>query len=243
VSTKSKAGHLVGKTFGLWFVISYKGRGVYQCRCRCGTEKPVYGSNLTQKKTGSCGCVPFPTRKAWNFKDLSGKKFGFLEVQKLDHVEKNRVFWKCLCVCGRILPVSTNNLSRTTSCGCRRYANLLEPKEFLSGRVYREYKTSAKSRGLKWGLEKELFLSLIFQPCHYCGAPPSNEAVTRRLYNNGKLPYNGIDRKDIHKGYIPGNVVPCCRICNWAKQQLSYEEFLNHIRKMAVHLSILSQEE
>jgi len=48
--------------------------------------------------------------------------------------------------------------------------------------------------------------------CHYC---------SKKLPDAG----SGMDRKDNAKGYIVGNVVPCCDLCNRTKNQyLSYEE-------------------
>ena len=42
--------------------------------------------------------------------------------------------------------------------------------------------------------------------------------------------YNGIDRKDNNIGYIIENCVSCCGICNRMKMDMSYDDFLNHIR-------------
>lgn len=39
-----------------WSVIKYVGKGYYLCRCECGSEKNVYGSNLRKGSTKSCGC-------------------------------------------------------------------------------------------------------------------------------------------------------------------------------------------
>jgi hypothetical protein len=36
-------------------------------------------------------------------------------------------------------------------------------------------------------------------------------------------------------GYVPGNVVPCCHICNLAKKDMSYEEFISWIDDVALY--------
>jgi hypothetical protein len=51
---------LTGTTINQWTVIGYAGREgwvpFWNCRCACGTETIVSGSNLSTGKTISCGC-------------------------------------------------------------------------------------------------------------------------------------------------------------------------------------------
>ena len=86
------------------------------------------------------------------------------------------------------------------------------------GKFWRDKKGS-KSRGYSWELSMDQSALFYTQPCHYCGEPP-----------NGKL--NGIDRQDSSVGYIIENCVPCCTTCNYAKQQLSPDEFVWHCKKV-----------
>lgn len=51
--------NLIGRTFGKWVVLDYSGKSKngsikYLCRCECGLEKAVTGSDLTIGKTSSC---------------------------------------------------------------------------------------------------------------------------------------------------------------------------------------------
>ena len=53
---------LAGKKFGRWTVIkkgypSKNGNTRWLCKCDCGTEKIVFGINLRQGRTKSCGCL------------------------------------------------------------------------------------------------------------------------------------------------------------------------------------------
>lgn len=55
------------------------------------------------------------------FKDLAGQKFGRLTVIKIGHRNKRNIIkWECLCDCGKITFVSSNQLNcgETKSCGC-----------------------------------------------------------------------------------------------------------------------------
>ena len=57
--------------------------------------------------------------------------------------------------------------------------------------------------------------------------------MTRR---RGKEPVayrNGIDRVDSKLGYLPHNVVSCCRLCNQAKSNLDPQEFIALCRRIA----------
>ena len=47
--------------------------------------------------------------------------------------------------------------------------------------------------------------------------------------------YNGIDRKDNALGYVEGNVVSCCKFCQYAKRDLPYEEFVAHLARAGQH--------
>ncbi len=74
--------------------------------------------------------------------------------------------------------------------------------------------------------------SLIFKNCHYCGREPSmtiKRQKSKELYN---LKHNGIDRKYSHLDYVPGNVVTCCTICNFAKRTMTYDDYLVYLDEL-----------
>lgn len=75
--------------------------------------------------------------------------------------------------------------------------------------LFNNYKRHALQKGRAFELLLEHVVSILTQPCFYCERPPSN--------NRWGFSYNGIDRLDNDVGYIVGNVVPCCRECNWMK--------------------------
>ena len=80
---------------------------------------------------------------------------------------------------------------------------------------FMEAKYHAKRRGIDWKLDEPTFTKLVVgSVCHYC---------------EGRLPETcaALDRTDNSKGYIPGNVVPCCWDCNTMKGKfLTYEEMM-----------------
>lgn len=116
---------------------------------------------------------------------------------------------------------------------CRTYdANRREEKRDYNYRYYRktrklrifcEYRSRAKKKGIDFAIDEETFRVLMMRPCTYCGRKPKRDC-------------NGLDRVDNSKGYTLDNVVPCCRLCNWTKRNLDLGEFICHVKKIHAHL-------
>ncbi len=87
------------------------------CSCSCGKKSIIRGTYLRKGKIKSCH-----NRGGKNFKDLTGKTFGNLEVIKreLDSAKK-QVSWIVKCLCGRTEPFSVmgNHLRNGHTTGCR----------------------------------------------------------------------------------------------------------------------------
>ena len=151
------------------------------------------------------------------------------------------------CRCGQTFCANGQSVVRglTKSCGCaRKEANARRfkgPKHAATMWLFHQYKSRcAKKRGLSFIINFDHFDSLVGMNCAYCGAPPSNELnITQRCGKKiRKLirSYNGIDRKNNSIGYVPGNVVPCCAVCNNAKSTLSVRDFVLWIHRVDTFL-------
>lgn len=149
--------------------------------------------------------------------DRTGQKFGKLTAISFSHVSKNkRAIWVFRCACGNTKEADPVNLRRNPniSCGCTRsMPNQLGAKR----RKFRNYRNNSKHKGIPFNLSQSLFISLIEMPCHYCG------------YD---LEFIGIDRVDNRYGYSIKNCVPCCKICNYAKRNVSQKEFLAWLKRV-----------
>ena len=88
-------------------------------------------------------------------------------------------------------------------------------------RNFNQYKFAAKKRGIPFKLYIEEFETYWEKPCSYCGDT---------IINSVRL-----DRVNNLYGYIKGNVVSCCKLCNIMKTNLSVEAFLAHIKKIDLH--------
>jgi hypothetical protein len=111
-----------------------------------------------------------------------------------------------------------NNRARIRTSAKNRYHKnkdkLLAYKKTPLGRLP-DYKNGAKRRGLEWLLTDGEALELMSLSCCYCGSDGG-----------------GIDRVDNSRGYVSGNCVPCCKICNHMKGTLETSRFLDHISKI-----------
>ncbi len=81
---------------------------------------------------------------------------------------------------------------------------------------YIYYKASAKNKGFIFDLTLADFSEIVNEPCYYCGG-------------NGY----GVDRLDSLIGYLEGNIVSCCSMCNYMKRTYTEEDFINQCIKIA----------
>lgn len=98
------------------------------------------------------------------------------------------------------------------------------------GQLWRRYKSNAKLRKYQWALTRAEFQRLVESECHFCG---KHRAQTIR-WRGAEYAYTGVDRWDNARGYVPGNVVPCCTTCNFLKGSLAADEFLEAVARIVV---------
>lgn len=167
--------------------------------------------------------------------NIIGQKYNMLSVIDEISVQTNkrkRRYVKCICDCGNTVIIEKNKVrsGRTKSCGClqlktRKSLGSKFKKEYGEAsfnECYTSYKRGAKRRGYQFKLTKEEFKEIITQPCIYCGAVLVNEK--KKKGSNGTFKYTGIDRYDNTKGYTIDNCVPCCKVCNRIKTNMSIND-------------------
>lgn len=132
---------MIGQRFGKWTVISeappkYYGKKSFTtwlCRCDCGTERIVVGSDLRAGKTTQCRKCAHPSIKNKtnkesnpntsrpNVVDETGNVYGRLTViQQAPSDSRGAAMWVCQCSCGNTITVRGNSLrnGHVMSCGC-----------------------------------------------------------------------------------------------------------------------------
>jgi hypothetical protein len=109
----------------------------------------------------------------------------------------------------------------TRNRAAHNYENMLY-RRTLRGR-YAIFHYKAKQRKIKADLTFDQYVALIALPCHYCG---------------GALPAAGVglDRIVNAQGYVVGNVRPCCKVCNIAKNDRTEQEFVSWVSSVAARL-------
>lgn len=161
--------------------------------------------------------------------DLSGRKFNKLTVVGRADKNEEGVWWECICDCGKTTFAPSKRLvsGGTTSCGCARRKE--NRRLVIERRLFTVFRVQSKRREKKVGISFKNFSEIINKNCFYCDSEPSNVFVhvTGETYK-----YSGIDRIDNKIGYIKHNVVPCCKICNKAKNEMTTDEFLDWLKRV-----------
>lgn len=238
-SERKKPEKFIGKTFGELTLISVdavkkNNKSFATFNCSCG--KTVY-RNASEVLCGtlkSCGCLKVRSSQI-------GKRVGMFVVVSKSHrdVVKRRTYYNCICDCGKEFLTESAELhnGKKTSCGCSK-ERLCAEKLFIpddmacKNRIYGAYKRAARKRDLLFDLSKAQFIQTMESNCFYCGIEPS--AVYNDHYGKPYL-WNGVDRVDSSKGYVPENTVPCCKHCNYAKRDLLPEQFRAWIKRVFVN--------
>lgn len=160
---------------------------------------------------------------------------GWVIVRRFSVVPgRSRVVAECPS-CHRESDRRLETLVRTSTCrDCYLKSRTKGGNRTARGRVVYNYKhICAKGRSLPFELSSERLDELFQSNCHYCSSGPSNVMHYKRSETNTETYiYNGIDRIDSAMGYVEGNVVAACSICNRAKGALPYDEFMSWIGRI-----------
>lgn len=117
---------LTGQHFGNLTVIektqeTQNKHRLWRCRCTCGSEILVNTERLKRGTVTNCGCIPRATARRGSVReDLTGKRFGRLQVLYPAENHRGRTSWVCRCDCGNLHIATSHDLKagKTTSCGC-----------------------------------------------------------------------------------------------------------------------------
>ena len=116
--------HLENQKFGRLHVIERsiqkdcQGRCyLWRCRCECGEEVLVSGTQLRHGVVRSCGCLQVESR----YKDFTGQIYGRLKtIAPTGEIRGHSSVWRCECSCGNVIETTMKSLrwGGKRSCGC-----------------------------------------------------------------------------------------------------------------------------
>lgn len=198
-----------------------------------------------------------------------GTVFGKLTVVKhLGAINYNNMYL-CKCECGNSREVKltyliTESKRKVRHCGCECFVpedhgNKKYTPEMASYRAKAaNYISQAKKRKIECTLSYDDIIPIFKSNCYYCNTPPSNiynvrkrnrvnkKNIHQHAANNSEgynVLYSGIDRIDNSKGYILGNVVPCCYQCNTAKLNYTLDNFKSWVKNVYNNLNLENYED
>ena len=130
--------------------------------------------------------------------------------------KKGQTLMTCVPCHTKELVVETKRPERTRNYPAEKKAKLENAFEYL--------KYGAVKRGLTVSITFEQFVDIVHKPCVYCGYYAEESVL-------------GIDRIDSNRNYVIENCVSCCGVCNIMKSDHPLQYFLDHISKIAAHIS------
>lgn len=170
---------------------------------------------------------------------MRGKDWTGVKLHRLTFIsptsmrgQEGSVLWEASCDCGKtayVIPYAVSK-GRVKSCGCFR-------NEAFKGKDPRIASALVRWRQTYSDCSFDTFYRLSQLSCYYCGASPSQKAwvyksKNRDVTEDERFIYNGLDRIDPFMGHTDDNVVSCCANCNFAKNNLNLNEFLDLIEKI-----------
>lgn len=195
-----------------------------------------------------------------NYQDFSGQKIGYLTIIRRVPApvgyRSGVIYWSAICDCGKE-KITTSWAIRESSiplsCGCKKYYHgqpknrkHTNPQDATWNAIINSYKQRCRRDQIEWTLKREFAITLFTSKCHYCGIEPfvkKNVYKTKQRLQHessslqewreeAEVSYNGIDRLDSNAHYTHDNVVACCKICNYAKRDLTAQEFIEWIQRI-----------
>lgn len=210
---------MVGQKFGKLTVIEYAGTNkrksrTWLCKCDCGNTKICDGWQLRSGKTNSCG--------ECKYIDITGQRFGKLQVIKYYGKSKKGALWLCKCDCGNETIVNGGSLrsGHTQSCGCLQKEITIQKQTTHGKTNNRVYWVWASMKNRCYNSNYSLYRNHGGRGIRVCDEWKDNfQAFYDWSINNGydeNLPKGKctLDRIDNNGNYEPSN----CRWVDMEKQ-------------------------
>jgi hypothetical protein len=176
-----------------------------------------------------------------------------MKVNKLKITKKlENGFYECLCKCGKIIEVNKTRFygeEAIKSCGCHKKVSPrlpslkgLAPDLYSFRYLFSRYIRGAMNREILFLLTFDEYLELAKMNCTYCGVEPRpfnawtghNHKKTSEEFESFWIKANGIDRIKSEEGYKKGNILTCCKECNYAKGVMTTIEGNSYLDRICI---------
>ena len=138
-----------------------------------------------------------------------------------------RDLFKCHCWKAFMCRVENIFTWHSKSCWCWIHYNRKEPWMSNFRASATKIMAHIKRRWIELRLSVDDIINIMKQPCKYCWDKWWNTSNCKSCLIK-TIRFNWLDRVDSSKWYVKLNVVPCCKRCNWAKNEMNLEDFLSH---------------
>ena len=175
-----------------------------------------------------------------DLKGLRALPYAFIEK-----IDETHVHFECYC--GNQFSLrSTNKYVSDAQYACPDCKRIRRLMPLIGERyVYKRIRSDAAGAGRVFEIGFDWFVKKCHEPCFYCGSSDGNRSTVPSKVAGKVLlqdfKYNGLDRVHNDVGYVEWNCVPCCIICNRAKNSMPFIQFMEWIHQMVRYR--LNQEE
>lgn len=185
-----------------------------------------------------------PPKKSGVARDMTGKRFGKLVVEKKIGSVKGGIQWICRCDCGtEVIAVSAKlNIGEKSSCpkcqvrpsGSKHFH--WTGYEEICGSHWKAIQRGARTRELPFDLTIQQAWELFLKQGRKCAV--SGEPIVLSTHRKGGQTAS-LDRIDPHRGYTLDNVQWVHKWVNVMKLDHTQKEFLDWVEKIWLHQQIL----
>ena len=137
------------------------------------------------------------------------------------------------CGCGETRELTNSEIKR----GGRQHKScmsLIKTTDQHAGlkALFFSSKELASRRNISWNLTFDQYCKIVQQPCYLCGEEPyKRERVSNSKGRVVVVAAHGPDRIDNELDYSPHNTASCCKECNLAKSNRTYDEWKRQVNK------------
>jgi hypothetical protein len=216
-----------------------KGRAYARLRCTCGAESTVRLDVVLRDRSNGCAKCMGIERRDWP--EIGSTVGGYSVLAMTSTTQGAKMKARCV-ECGRVAWKELSAVRSAVKAG--------RPSACKNCRPWRQLKPNPLGRHLRAvykrnfaGISLPQLQILITSACFYCGGPPTNVFRTdRRKTANEVIRYQGIDEVVYGAGHVLGNMLPCCIVCNKAKNNHSLDDFCAWYNRRRIHRYRLSPE-